>query len=100
MDCRRRSRRGLLVAALAAVVLPMQASMVAAQAWPSRPIHYLVAYPPGGTSDVVARAVTPGLSAILGQSIVVENRPGGNGVIATDAVAKAAPDGYTLLHTS
>src|SRR5258706_12802838 len=74
--------------------------MVAAQAWPSRPIHYLVAYPPGGTSDVVARAVTPGLSAILGQSIVVENRPGGNGVIATDAVAKAAPDGYTLLHTS
>jgi len=71
-----------------------------AQVWPNRPIRYVVAYPPGGTSDVVARAITPGLSAALGQQFVVENKPGGNGVIATDLVAKSPPDGYTLLHTS
>jgi tripartite-type tricarboxylate transporter receptor subunit TctC len=71
-----------------------------AQAYPTRPVRYVVAYPPGGTSDVVARAITPGLSSILGQQFVVDNRPGGGGVIAIEAVAKAPADGYTLLHTS
>jgi tripartite-type tricarboxylate transporter receptor subunit TctC len=70
------------------------------EAWPAKPIRYLVAYPPGGTSDVVARAITPGLSSRLGQQFVVDNRPGGNGIIATDLAAKSPPDGYTLLHTS
>jgi tripartite-type tricarboxylate transporter receptor subunit TctC len=86
--------------ASAALVLSSASSAIA-QSWPSaRPIHYVVSYPPGGTSDIVARAITPGLSAALGQSIVIENKPGGNGVVGTDYVAKAAPDGYTLLHTS
>src|SRR5437879_4921945 len=86
--------------ATAFAVLALAAAGAVAQNYPSRPIHYVVAYAPGGTSDIVARAITPGLSAILGQPFVIENKPGGNGVIATDVVAKAAPDGYTLLHTS
>jgi tripartite-type tricarboxylate transporter receptor subunit TctC len=96
-------RRRLLQGALAAVAAPLAsglASRAAAQAWPARAIKYVVAYPPGGTSDVVARAITPGVSAALGQPFVVENHPGAGGIIGTDLVAKAAPDGYTLLHTS
>jgi hypothetical protein len=57
------------------------------------------AYAPGGTSDVVARAITPGLSTILGVRVVVDNKPGGNGVIAPISSPRR-PDGYTLLHTS
>ena len=99
----RTERRRLLAAAVVIAGVQLAPQFIAgalAQAYPSSPIHYYVAYPPGGTSDIVARAITPGLSVILGQSVVVENRPGGNGVIATEAAAKAAPDGYTLLHTS
>src|SRR5437870_4350506 len=69
----------------------------AAQAWPSRPIKMIVPFPAGGGSDTVARVVSERLSAVLGQTIVVENRPGAGGNIGTDFVAKAAPDGYTLL---
>jgi tripartite-type tricarboxylate transporter receptor subunit TctC len=86
--------------AMAAAISLLHSGATLAQAWPAKPIHYVVAYAPGGTSDIVARAITPGLSQFLGQSIVVENKPGGNGVIATDLVAKSPPDGYTLLHTS
>ena len=95
-------RRFLAIALAAAGVasVPHLITGALAQSYPSKPIHYVVSYAPGGTSDIVARAITPGLSQILGQSIVVENKPGGNGVIGTDYVAKAAPDGYTLLHTS
>ena len=96
-------RRRVLLAALAAAAAPIAAgfnSRAAAQAYPARAIKYVVAYPPGGTSDVVARAITPGMSAALGQPVVVENHPGAGGIIGTDLVAKAAPDGYTLLHTS
>ena len=99
----RTDRRRFLTAALGLAgvcVTPNMIRSALAQAYPSRPIHYLVGYPPGGTSDVVARAITPGLSSILGQPFVVENRPGGNGIVAADAAAKSAPDGYTLLHTS
>ena len=86
--------RGLAFAALGAVV-----SLAAhAQAWPSRqPIRIVVPYPPGGASDVTARTLAAKLTESLGQSVVVENRPGANGIIALEAVAKAAPDGYTLL---
>ena len=96
---RRRFTQATLALA-ASGLAPAWLGRALAQAWPSRPIRYFVAYPPGGTSDVVARAITPGLSEALGQPFVVENRPGGNGVIATDLVAKSPPDGYTLLHTS
>ena len=67
------------------------------ETWPSRPVKIVVAYPAGGTVDVVARMVAQKLSSSLGQSFYVENRPGGGGNVGTDYVAKAPPDGYTLL---
>lgn len=88
--------------AIALVVLASALIMVTvtanAQAWPSKqPIKFIVAYPPGGASDVTARLLSTHLSASLGQSVVVENRPGANGIIALEYVAKAPPDGYTIL---
>ena len=65
-------------------------------AWPDRPIRMLISFPPGGSSDAIGRIVQPGLEKRLGQPIVVENRPGAGGMIAIDAVSKAAPDGYTI----
>jgi tripartite-type tricarboxylate transporter receptor subunit TctC len=71
-------------------------SAAGAQTWPERPIRLLISFPPGGSSDAIGRIVQPGLEKRLGQPIVVENRPGAGGMIAIDAVAKAAPDGYTI----
>ncbi|HEY6822081.1 MAG TPA: tripartite tricarboxylate transporter substrate binding protein [Burkholderiales bacterium] len=68
----------------------------AAQGYPSKPIRFMVGVPPGGPTDTVARSITPALSEAFGQPIVVENKPGASAVLATDVVAKAAPDGYTL----
>jgi len=70
---------------------------VLAQSYPSRPIHLIVAYAPGGTGDVVARILSDKLAAALGQSVVVENRAGASGAIGARAVATATPDGYMLL---
>ncbi|TDG31455.1 Bug family tripartite tricarboxylate transporter substrate binding protein [Paracraurococcus ruber] len=84
-------RRALLAAALAAPALARAA------AWPDRPIRLLVGFPPGGPTDFIARAVAPGLQAAWGQTVVIENRGGANATIATEAVARAAPDGHTLL---
>jgi tripartite-type tricarboxylate transporter receptor subunit TctC len=80
--------------ALAAVSLSAAAL---AQGYPSRPVRFIVPYPPGGTVDVVARVVAQSLGAQLGQNVIVENRAGANGTLGSDAVAKAAPDGYMLL---
>lgn len=68
-----------------------------AQNYPAKPIRMLIGFSPGGGADVVARALTPQLVAALGQQIVVENRPGANGLIAAELTAKAPPDGYTVL---
>src|SRR6188508_229935 len=68
-----------------------------AQAWPSKPIKIIVPYPPGGTSDILARAVGQKLQEKWGQPVVVENKPGATGNIGADFVAKSPPDGYTML---
>ena len=68
-----------------------------AQAYPTKPIRFLVGFPPGGTNDIVARIVMPKVSEQIGQQIVVENRGGANTAIATELGARAAPDGYTIL---
>ena len=68
-----------------------------AQSWPAKPIKVIVPYPPGGTSDILARALGPGITAALGQPWVVENKPGATGNVGADFVAKSPADGYTLL---
>ena len=65
--------------------------------WPQRPLRILVTFPPGGGTDILARLIAQEISPLLGQPVLVENRPGGNGSIASEAVARSAPDGLTLL---
>ena len=89
-------RRSLLVLT-GALAAPRIGMAQTASPWPDRPVRLLVGFPPGGPTDVVARMIAPGLAAAWGQPVVIENRGGANGTIATDAVAKSAPDGHTLL---
>jgi tripartite-type tricarboxylate transporter receptor subunit TctC len=77
----------------------MLAAPVAAQEWPQRAVRFIVPYPPGGGTDIIARILQERLSHALGQPIILENRGGAGGVVGTDAVAKSAPDGYTFLFT-
>lgn len=80
-------------AAILALALP---TIAGAQAWPAKPLKIIVPYSPGGTTDLLARLVGQELSKRLGQPVVVDNKPGANGMIGSDLVAKAPPDGYTL----
>src|SRR5262245_45335428 len=85
---------------LALALLALPAAAAEAQTYPNRPIRLLVGYPPGGAVDIIARLVGQGLSGRLGQPVVIENKPGSGTNLAGDTAAKAAPDGYTLLHGS
>ena len=90
-------RRKLLHLAAGAAALPMVAHTANAQLYPSRPVRIVVGFPPGGGIDAIARLVGQWLSERLGQQFFIENRPGSGSNIATEAVVRAAPDGYTLL---
>lgn len=95
----RRTFMGLLPAAAAAVVPFATPRSAGAQqaAYPERPVRYIVPFPPGGLTDIMARLVGQKLAESWGRPVVIDNRPGGNALIGADAAAKAAPDGYTLL---
>lgn len=92
-------KRILTATALAAATL-LAAPTALAQAWPDKPVKVVVGFAPGGAADQIARLIATPLGEALGQSVVVENRPGANGNVAGDAVAKSPADGYTLLLSS
>jgi tripartite-type tricarboxylate transporter receptor subunit TctC len=88
------------MAKLILLVLGLCAAMAAgAQEWPTKPVRFIVPYPPGGGTDVIARIVQSRLGEVLGQQVVIENRGGAGGALGTEQAAHAAPDGYTFLFT-
>jgi tripartite-type tricarboxylate transporter receptor subunit TctC len=88
-------RKLLQLAAL--IALATIAAIAPAQPYPTKPIRFLVPFGPGGVGDITARVVAQKMSASLGQQVIIDNRPGAGGIVASEIVAKAAPDGYTLL---
>jgi tripartite-type tricarboxylate transporter receptor subunit TctC len=92
-------RRQFLQLAAGAAALPAVSGVATAQTYPTRPVRLIVGFPPGGASDITARLMGQWLSERLGQQFVIENRPGAGATLATETVAKAPPDGYTLLLT-
>ncbi|HEX9391396.1 MAG TPA: tripartite tricarboxylate transporter substrate binding protein [Usitatibacteraceae bacterium] len=93
------TRKNLLLTLLAGICGFALAAPAVAQGdtWPSKPIKYIVPFPPGGTTDILARIIAQKLSISLGQQVMVDNKPGAGGNIGSDFVAKSAPDGYTIL---
>ena len=90
------NRRTLLMACTAALAAASATAQTAAD-WPAKTLRIVVPYPPGGSSDIIARSISQALSEALKQSVIVENKPGANGNLGADFVAKAEPDGYTML---
>jgi tripartite-type tricarboxylate transporter receptor subunit TctC len=91
------ARRQFLQLALGASAVPVASRLATAQAWPTRPVSLIVGYAAGTSPDIIARLMAHWLSERLGQSVIVENRPGAGSNIATEAVVRAAPNGYSLL---
>ncbi len=90
-------RRTLLLLCCSTLIVPLFAAPAQAQSYPDRPIRMVIPFPPGGGTDIAARLVGEKLGTALKQSVIPDNKPGANGVIASEFVARAAPDGYTLL---
>jgi len=90
---------GILLSALvfAPLIALVQSSPALAQAWPAKPIRLVVPYPPGGSTDLLGRAVAAKIGEALGQQVIVDNRGGANGTLGSDIVARSAPDGYTFV---
>ncbi|CAA9426834.1 MAG: BUG/TctC family periplasmic protein [uncultured Ramlibacter sp.] len=97
---RRRLLRTLSAGSVLAVAMAVHAPHAAAQAYPDKPVKIVVGFPPGGTNDILARLVAAKLQEKLQQTFIVDNKPGANSAIGNDMVAKATPDGYTLLVSS
>src|SRR5262249_23824928 len=94
------ARREFLHLALGASGVPFASRIATAQAYPNRPVRWMVRFPAGGTDDIIARLMGQWLSQRLGQPVVIENRTGAAGTFATEAVVRSRADGYTLLHIS
>src|SRR5665213_2285550 len=90
-------RRQFLHLAIGAAAIPAVSRFAWAQGYPTKPVHWIVPFPPGGGTDIVARLIGQRLSERLGQPFIIENRPGAGTNIGTEAVVRAPPDGYTLL---
>src|SRR5690606_38463142 len=86
-----------LVGAMVAMSAALVCGTASAQNWPERPIRVIVPFAPGGGTDIFTRVMAPRLAEVLGQQIVVDNKPGGSSIIGSQQVAQATPDGYTLL---
>ena len=93
-------RRRFLTLAAGAAALPAVSQIAMAQAYPTRPVRFIVPYPPGGSTDPAARFIAKSMSRSFSQRVYVENRSGANGIIGTEAAAKSAPDGHTVLINS
>ncbi|HET9403732.1 MAG TPA: tripartite tricarboxylate transporter substrate binding protein [Burkholderiales bacterium] len=92
--------RRYIASALVALTSIVAAGAVCAQAYPTRPVRVIIPFPPGGNVDVFGRVLWPQVEKELGQTVVIDNRGGANGILGADIVANATPDGYTFLHTS
>jgi tripartite-type tricarboxylate transporter receptor subunit TctC len=90
-------RRTFLHLAAGAAALPVLPRIASAQAYPTRPVRIIVGFPPGGSTDIIARPLGQYLSERLGQPVIVDNRPGAGSNVAAEAVVRASADGYTLL---